>query len=1484
MRIDDNKKLSEYLTSSPLELATCIDIATMLAEMVYREHRQTTVIGCLTTANIYILWDERSARLSERMDRHAPYSSPEQSGRLNRVPDARSDLYSLGVIYYELLTGQLPIIPASDGDWDNAHIWQAPQPLSELRPETGGPLQAIVMKLLAKSPADRYQSAYGVLDDLERCRRMLASSGELVPFEIGRLDTSRSYRPSGTLYGRSDAIRQLEAGLEQAANGALTFRWVTGGEGIGKTALVHELRLTAARWGGRFVEGECPPSGQAVPYAPLIHALRQWIRQFWSEPDEVVVLLKERIQAEFGQAARTVVALLPEAAPLFGYQEGTPDAGGLPENETKLPTRVVDTEESRMSFGLLLPRLIRFLAEYLSPIVLFIDRMERADGDTVAVIRALELEQEAFGLLVIGACKTGEELEGDLAEDNRERERKQPSTRPPSFEVSWLDERVRAHPAEHLALPPLGYEEIRQFVADALHENSIRIRLLAHAVYKRTGGSPRAASLLLEGWIQKKNLIFDDQRRQWTWDADIVHSANASATELRLMETSFVKLPDDTKELLAMAAASGMSFRLSLLSEACDYTPEVVSDMLRDAEVEGIIGRENEMEPGVPQENIYLFLHDHLHQLAYAFDASRNAHRHWRIGRLLQNRLSESGDASLPAAIDQLNLSIQAMTEQERQQLATDNLQASLKGLKDGDYARVKRYAEAGLRLVAEPKELEAGSVYFQLKLNMVWAAYMCGHSTQAKELLLELMGRGGRLSRTEHLQMWTPLIQFHTFVNGETAIQYGKQALEGSGWELKEKSSLLSIVKEVMRTQVLLYRKRGKLQGSQHAPHDKEYEVLCGLMLRLAFPLLLHDPKALIELYARFIRYGIGKGMNESLTCIIGTYEILLQRVLPNFAQAGLFTDLTNRSDMDLSESHFKYRFAFISGIFKQLESNEESTAYLEHALRRGMEAGDGDFVNMTVIACLITHNRDLFAFSELLDYFTKHVRRYANVKTLEIVQIAVSYAAALRDESALERFVAIPEAASGASEEEEDNYSYCCKLEAAYLVGRYREALHWAKCGRANEFPSDWARIRKHRLYEALTLAALYPKAIAEERKRIRQALRAQLRKMAKWKGIFGFNSTAHTLMKAEWKRISGKSMDALREYMAAVKQARSEKNGLMEGIACERLALYYEQDMISRSGAMIAWMDACTAYSAWGATAKVTHIRTWQADLLQVVSKPYEIQGRIESYHPRIRLPQSGDVAEHEIETNGDEILEQIVNGFGVRRNRWPESFLEAALRQSGAERGVVLNCQENDFVIEAQLDMSPRDETDSLYAESVVRHAVRTNEPLVLHDAFESYFVKDAYIASCRPRSVLCMPIAVPGARSSFALYLENRHVEGVFTNRDLNVLELIATRTIYINMLENEAAVSEAQGEETASEDHASQVSASASTPFFEPLTERESEILSAIAEGLSNREIAERFGIVETTVKTHTTRIFSKLGVKRRGQAVALAKHWKIIN
>lgn len=1464
MIISCDRKLIDYITNPLIELVDFMELSILLSEMVLREQQQSGVIGCLSPFNVSIQWEERTANITGIGEVHPAYRSPEQSGRINCIPDERSDLYVLGVILYELLTGQLPFLPESGEDWNIVHISRKPRPLSDSRLEEGGPLQAVLMKLLSKSPEDRYQSVYGLLEDLSGCRDMLLSSGMRVPFEVGRLDIIRSLGLSDAWYGRSTAVERMEAGLEQVIQGRSVFLTVTGQEGVGKTTLVHRLQLNVNRRGGVFVEGDAQHLQQGTSYEPLLQAIRQWVHQLWSEPADVISQLKANLQAKYGRGAWEIVSLLPEAKPLFA-------------DEVEVSSDLND-KRSWERDGELLLDLIHCMAECKPPLVLFIDNLERIDPGTHAVIRSLVLERAVPGLFLIGAYRTEGAVTSTLVEPNQNQ----------AGVASWIGERRCTNPEEQVALLPLTYEDVIQYVSYALHEESARIRLLARSIYDQTGGNPKAVRLLLESWLQEKRLGFDEKRRQWSWDPEVIRQMGDLEANIRLKEASINRLSDDKKELLIMAAAIGPVFRLSILAEVCDMEPAAVFHKLQEAEAEGLIYREDHAEEGDEQDSFYLFAHESIHQMAYAIDSGGNAHRHRKLGQLLQRHSPEwSGDAIL-MSIDHLNLASSILSRQEVWQLAEHNLQAGAKALAEGRYAKGKKYAENGLRLLAKEKEAESRELNVRLCLVLAWTEYMDGHPERARTILSDLNRSSGWMSRAERSRIWSPLIQFHTFVDNEKAFQFGQEALAAYGWKLREKSSLLSIAKEVLQTGILLRRKRDKPYRISD-PSDEEYAELCLLVAQLFFPLLMQDRGALLELYARFIRFGLRKGVNESLTVMIGEYELIMQRVLPSYVQASPAAEWVFLQIANDSKFRNQYLLTFMGGISKQMDKPSEASVVLYKSMRQSLEAGDRDFANLALITCLVTHNGNLFALKELLHYFEKHMCQNANDKMMEMVHIAGSYLTALQDESLIESFVAISQASSSVDMEQrdEDNYSCGCRLEAAYLSGNYREALYWAKQGRTNELPLDRTRIQKQRLYEGLTLAAIFFEKDGIERKQIRKAIRLQLRKMKSWQGFLGSTSSAYLLMKAEGERIAGNPMSAVPGYLAAIERAKVEQYALIEGIACERLATCYRDDLISRTGAMIALMDASAAYAEWGITFKVTQIRSQHAELLDRVSTQQEAltserDTRID--RTRVDKPRQNAPAERRgvVNVTEYELIQQLVDGPGKHKQvSWTTSLLDAVLQQSGADQGLLLSCRDGGFAIEAAgWDASEEEAASGMYAESILRHTVMTGKPLVLYDAIRSYWVKDPYIEAWQSRSILCMSIAVPGERTSYLLYLENRQLPGVFTDRDVKVLELVATRIIYVKLLKDEGGTEKT---ESATEALSSSASPTGQSELIDPLTEREYEILMAIAEGLSNREIADRLGIAETTVKTHVSRIISKLNVKRRGQAVVRARELGLI-
>ncbi|WP_269433893.1 LuxR C-terminal-related transcriptional regulator [Paenibacillus sp. JCM 10914] len=987
---------------------------------------------------------------------------------------------------------------------------------------------------------------------------------------------------------------------------------------------------------------------------------------------------------------------------------------------------------------------------------------------------------------------------------------------------------------------------------------------------------------MLERWSKEKRLKFDEVQQRWMWDAEVIAQRNDSEDSRRLNEAALAKLREETKVVLGIAAAIGSRFSLSLLAEASDNSLDVTLGLLEAAVNEGIVCPEDENLPGNIGEDVYLFIDDQVQRMVYTHYQDNSAEWHLKIGRLLQRRCSDEDLKAKSNIIDHLNMGMERMSEREKGELAAHNLEAGLQAQDAAQFSRARHYFDIGLQLIPHTStDYRLDSLASRLKVALARCEYMCGHTEVAKHQLQELLKyQVTSSSRTERSKIFINLIQMHTFEDNERAVHFGREALSEFGWLLRTNVSKATLMKEVIHTSMFLYRM--KEQRYHASPNDEpDYRALSELMEAVFFPLLIQNAESLIALYARFIRYGLQKGINKYLVRIIGIYELILQRGLPSVFHVRPATQLERMQSVLRTESNLQYQLSLISGISKQLENPAEAMVHLDKALHWSVEHSDALYANLAVVTSLINHLGDIHELSERLAYFEHKSKTFADHSTLEVVSTAHAYQAALQDETLHERFVAIPISHGTEHEpEDEDNYSCGCRLEVAYLAGKYREALYWAKRGRANELDQDWVRIRKHRLLEMLALAAIYPEASSKERICIQKTLQKQLRLMKKRKGYLGSASSAYLLLQAEYNGIVLADHDATRGYSSAIRAARAEKNGLMEGIACERLAVYYQNELGSQAGTMIAMMDACTAYSVWGISSKVTQIRSQYADLLNHAVNTYAgpvFEMDMNSQAAGMPLHAGSGARSYPIQAEAEPRRQTADWTTPPSQGQVMERLLTAALHQVGADRGLVLNYRDEIFRVEAKSESSSYGgDRDLTYAESILRHTVMTDKPIVLQDALESHYIKDPYIQDRCPRSILCMRIMIPGERAVMLLYLENGHVPKVFTDQDVNVLELMIIQMFYHKMLAEDTA-------STAERVEAGINNKTGPGRLVESLTNREMEILKAISEGLSNKGIAERFGITEPTVKSHISNIFGKLDVKRRGQAVARARDLQLI-
>jgi serine/threonine protein kinase len=547
--------LKQYLSQTALAIDEFLDIALQLVSALVELHQHQIVHKDLNPRNLLIhpssgqvkiIDFSLSSRLSRQNTTSHPtasdpnllegtlaYLSPEQTGRMNRTVDYRSDFYALGVTFYELLTGQLPFQATDPLELVHCHIAKTPLPPHQLLPSIPIALADLVMKLLAKTAEDRYQSALGLKADLLTCRQQLQQTGTIDPFPVGQLDCFSQFLIPQTLYGRDQEVATLLTTFDQVSAGAAELMLVSGYSGIGKTSLVHEVHKPISQRRGYFIAGKFDQFKRNVPYASLAQAFQELIRQLLTESDAQIAGWKTALLKALGANGQLIVEVIPEVERIIGPQPAVPQLGPA---------------EAQNRFNRVFQQFVRVFSQPDHPLVIFLDDLQWADLPSLKLIELLATNPESQYLLLLGAFRNNEvSLTHPL--------------------MPTLDRIQAAGTAVHrLVLQPLGLPEVTQLVAHTLHTDLANAQPLAELVFKKTQGNPFFLTQLLKSLYQDGLLWFDFDQGRWQWDMAVLQGIEITENVVELMVNQIQKLSAETQQVLKLAACMGDKFALDILA------------------------------------------------------------------------------------------------------------------------------------------------------------------------------------------------------------------------------------------------------------------------------------------------------------------------------------------------------------------------------------------------------------------------------------------------------------------------------------------------------------------------------------------------------------------------------------------------------------------------------------------------------------------------------------------------------------------------------------------------------------------------------------------------------------------------------------------------------------------------------------------------------------------------------------------------------
>jgi PAS domain S-box-containing protein len=1381
----------ERLIAPRLETGRFLRLAVALGDSLARLHERGLVHRDVKPANVLVDAGCDRVRLTgfgvaSRLPREhqAPeppeliagtlaYMAPEQTGRMNRSVDSRSDLYSLGVTLYQALTGSLPFTASDPMEWVHCHIARKPAPPETRAGDVPPQLSAILLKLLAKTPEERYQTAAGVARDFRRCLADWESRRAVGEFPPGELDTPDRLLIPERLYGREDETRALLAAFEHAAaGGAPRLVVVRGPAGIGKSSVVSELHRVLAPSRGLFASGKFDQLKRSVPRATLAQAFGGLIRHLLSRPEAELSRWRDDLRRALDPGGALVVELVPELKLVIGEQPAVPD---LPPADAKA------------RFQVALRRLVGVFAGPEHPLVLFLDDLQWLDAGTLDLLQDLLAQPDLRHLLLVGAYRDDEvDAAHPLAR------------RLAAIRGSGAD-------VQEITLAPLTHEDLARLVADALRCGPGRAAPLARVLLEKTGGNPFFAKQLVHALAEEGVIAFDPGTATWLWDPVHVQAGGHTEQVVDLVAAKLARLPPATLNALRELACLGSTADASTLAIVQETPEEDVHAGLWEALAAGLVVR---------SEHSYRFVHDRVQEAAYSLiPEDRRAQAHLRIGRLLKGRVrgDEAGDAIFDA-VDQLNRGTALITSRdEREELAALNLAAGKRARAAAAYASAHDYLLAGAALVGEDCWERRHGLVWELELHRAECEFLTGQAGSAEERLVALSPRAAdaveraaaaclladvyvalqRLDRSvavcleclRHAGLHLPV--------QPTAAQ--TRAAYDHVWSKLGERPVDELAELPLMTDPASCATLDVLAKIARCALTQMDIDLLSVILCAAVELSLEGGNCDSSCYAyeyfgvvaawRFgdfeagFRFGLlghelveRKGLRRFEALVRLT---LANRVMPWARHVASCRELV-RSAFDLADrsgdriSAVSSRCVLVSNLLMAGEPLAVVEAEAEAGLAFCRRAGFRDFVDAADTQAALVRN------------LRGRTRRFGSLDDDRFDELRLQ-----------DRFASEPHALVF------ECWYWIRRLQARFLAGDYPDALDSALRARALLHSSPaLLEAAEYELYGALAHAAACDAASAGERRQHLEAVASHGRRLDLWARHCPDNfGDRAALVAAELARLEGRDPDAMRLYEEAIRSARENGFVHIEALAAELAARFYAGRGFDRL-ARASLRDARHAYLQWGADGKVRQLE--------------ELYPYLGDEDPRPDPARTIQTPAEQLDLGVVLRVLEAVSGE-TDPERLIATVMRLGLEHAGAGRGLLILPRGDELRVEAGAEVSGDGVRVALrrsaatageLPESVLHYVLRTGETVLLHDASaENPFSGDEYLRRRRARSVLCMPL-LKQTRLVGLIYLENDLASGVFTPARMAVLKLLASEAaislesarLYRDVREREARV------------------------------------------------------------------------------------------
>ena len=1315
------------------------------------------------------------------------YMSPEQTGRMNRSLDYRTDFYSLGATFYKILTQRLPFDTGDALELVHCHLARDPIAPHEIDASIPKTLSHIVMKLLAKTAEERYQSALGLKADLEECRLQFEQTGHIAEFPLARHDAIEQLQIPQKLYGREAEIDRLltvfrrvsqpETQREEEettiSQKRVEMMLVGGYSGVGKTALIQELYKPLSQQRGYFIAGKFDQFQRNIPYSAIVSAFQSLIRQLLTESEAQLARWREKLEAVLGVNGQIIIDVIPEVEQIIGSQ---------PSVQPLEPT------EAQNRFNQVFQNFIRVFCRRSHPLVLFLDDLQWADFGTLKLIELMMTDSQIESLLLLGAYRDNEV----------------DANHPTIVAIEKLKDRKAI--INQIILNPLQSDDIAQLLVETLHCSRENVMSLMELILQKTSGNPFFVNEFLQTIYQEKLLAYNREYQCWEWNISQIQELDITDNVVDLMLNKLKILSEETQTVLLLSACIGNRFDLNTLSIVAEKSSPQTFQYLLPAVQQGLVQPTSELKttPEAPIDAAlviqnYKFRHDRIQQAAYALvDRDRRKMVHLQIGRLLLANLDRNEQQErIFTLADHFNKGLESIENRsENVKVSELNLYAGKKAKEAIAYSAARNYLQTAQNHFPGDIWKENYEMALDLYKELSEVEYLNGNFQESQELIqLSIERAKSPLESVEfyHLQ----IIQLTVQNKVKEAIDCGRIALRSLGSDLPEDDFQTAFEEELIECRKSLGN-RSISELSDNSEIDQlDKRAILKILYSLGGASQLLNPILFRVVGSKQVNVNIKYGHTPTSPASYTIFGIITVQALKDYRMAYEFGSLGMKLLDEYKDLLVKGRVYMIHGnLILPWSAHVKLSAELsEQGIDANIQSGDLQHAGYNYAYRLYNlifqgKNLDLLLKETLRSlHFSQETQNQWAIDCILAAKIVIKNLIGESQDKLCFDLEELSELNFVKTCDRSQSMAALClyqtfKAQAVYL---YEQPVQLNLFERSSKLfgylPGTLCATAKHNFYYSLTSIARYSEASPEDRQHYWQQIETNQKEMKAWADNCPENFLhKYLLVSAEMARISNRWQDAMELYDRAIESAKEHEFIQNEALGNELAAKFW----LSRGKedfAKLYMRKARQGYQIWGAKRKVE---------------------QLEEKYPQWFVSQSSESHESTETTTGraTETLDiatvikasQTLSGEIVLKNLLGK-LMGIAIANAGAEKGFLLLKKDGNWFIEAEgiannsevralqsIPIGTQEQPDNaLLSSAIVNYVARTEQNVILNDAVkEGEYTRDPYIITNQPKSILCTPL-INQSHISGILYLENNLATNTFTSDRLEILKIISSQ-------------------------------------------------------------------------------------------------------